>query len=356
MRCPWRVWLLVVVSAACRAGAAAPPAEPLPTWSVVRHELRARWATVDELAVLVARLSYGVVTPAPGQPDLRPLQVASTYLRWSPDVTRSQQHTYYPPRELGRLPQDEVLEFAQEDFEHRYSATISRDSTIPVTNSFRVRNHITAPNADEGWVPAILGIGDDNYNDFSTRLSGQAEVAAWEEVSGYRCVRVVDGENTWWFAPELGYAPVCHRWESFGPHGNLRHESWWERYEPVDGAPELLAARGRINRTRRQRTETEPETWPEWYTQWLILYGVASVQVNEAVADPPWPDGVPLLVGGLFQNELTGLPRNLTTFGYSFDQLRRALHEDERPFGLEVPEIRAMRQPQAADRAAAPGP
>lgn len=82
--------------------------------------------------------------------------------------------------------------------------------------------------------------------------------------------------------------------------------------------------------------------WPDRYTTSMRVIALTSVHLNEAVADVLPPPTWLLFPGAWFRNELTGLPVEPTTYGYSVQTLFREAGSDS-PFGMELSDLVAQK-------------
>lgn len=335
---------LLLLSALLSVGVVAQPVTT-PSLADVTRGLDSRFGSAERISVLIGKLSFVDMERPGGQPVLWPAQASSVSYRRDGDALRYHAIYCLPDADAMRRPGGLNAEFVYQDFERRYVASI-RQIELPVHGNLQIQNVVDTPQDHESWVPYVLGLSGANRS-LAAALSGEARIVGWEDHGGIACVRVDDRQTSWWFAPELGFAPIRKLVSATTPGGAQQEtEVRWLDFRPAPGA-ELLALPRRRTNLVRERTARDGAEDPPWRCASLIVYAIASVQVNDAVTEQPWPASVPLLVGGWFQNHITGLPEQPTTVGYSIDQLRRALWEDEQPFGLDLPEIHELRAYQA---------
>lgn len=332
--------------------AAQPPPGPrdLPTNSELVRALEARWHSTGVLSALIGRITFDHDTRDPDAVRIVLVQVSSDYLLWKPERTVYQSHFCGLSPDPTVLPSDEQWLFVVEDFERSYHSRISRLSRV-TQRRIRVDNTIQPPGSTGAGLASVLGLGS-GYRPIGESFEPDWTIEDREEVDGHDCIRVRDGDRMWWFAEDLGYAPVRRLSEVVAESGTPhRSESRWLRFEAAAGEPDVLVAT-RYYTIAERFAPTADGGEARWLPNVLVMWSAASVAIN-TVPELPWPEELPLLVGGTFNNRVTGLPADRQTIGYSLEQLRREAYETPTPFGIDFPPLREQRERELAAAAEA---
>lgn len=331
---------------------AQPPATPrdLPTHAELVQALEARWHSIDVLSALIGRITFDHDTRDPAAIRILLAQVSTEYLLWRPERTICQSHFCSLSPDPTVLPSDEQWLFVVEDFERSYHSRISRLSRVS-RRRIRVDNTVQPPGNTGAGLASVLGLGS-GYRPISESFEPAWTIEDRAEMDGHDCIRVRDGDRMWWFARDLGYAPVRRVTEGVAESGTPhRSDSRWVHYEAADGEPEVLVATRYYTMAERFAAPAPGEE-ERWLPHVLVMWSATSVAINR-IPELPWPAELPLLVGGTFNNRVTGLPEGSQTFGYSLEQLRREAYEIPTPFGIDFPPLREQRERELAAEAAA---
>ncbi len=338
-----RAWLkLLLAACALSQVAAGQETAEAPAVADLVDAIDARWHSVERLRALISKIAYVTATKQ-GMPWFVPMGGVTASIDYSVDRVIGQSISCLPRRDATQPVRDLTLLFTYEDFERRYEARL-QEVDLPSLEKVRVRNTVMEPDHGEAWIVMSLGLAAD-YEPWSTRIpTGEAEVSV-ETVMGHRCARITSEAESHWFGLDLGMAPVRRTRESTLPDGTLqRSEAVWLDFEPVEAGYPLFLPRHYLARTQVQNV-AERQDWPDWHTQWLAITAIADVMVNPAAHDlvDRWPLVLPMFVGGVFSNQVTGLPDRRITIGHSIRALREQMYETDSPFGVEVPEVREQR-------------
>lgn len=336
-------WLKLLLAASLLSqGVAGQEAAEAPAMADLVGAMDARWHAVDRLRTLISKIAY-VTAAKGGMPWFVPMNGVTASIDYNHDRVISQSISCLPRPDATQPVRDLTVLFTYEDFERRYEARL-QEVDLPSLEKVRVRNTVMEPDHGEAWIVLSLGLAAD-YEPWSTRIrTGDATISV-ETVMGHRCARITSEAESHWFGLDLGMAPVRRTRQSTLPDGTLqRSEAVWLDFEPVEADFPLFLPKHYLARTQVQNV-AEREDWPDWYTQWLVISEITDVKVNQAGDEPVdrWPLVLPLFVGGVFSNQVTGLPDRRVTIGHSIRALREQMYQTDSPFGVEVPEVREQR-------------
>lgn len=311
------------------------PAQELPSIAQIRRAVEDRWQQTDDGEVLVGRLTFQRRRFGQDAPDVwLPNNAISAWCAWIGDEHWSQEHYCSLWRRAGEIAEVEHREFVHQTFEQRASSIVLRAGD-PGRATTVVENTIVEPNFFNAWLRRSIGVNSPEAL-FNRGFLADGVAMRVDEDQGHPCVVLTVGDSSLFLASDMDYAPLRWQRRSAMPDGKVRtSDERWLGYEEAHG---LWVGRGVASVSYEYDPAVQADPTPADAIL-VQLTHVLSVNIGPRDEKPDIWFGIPLLVGGLYANRLTGLPAETTSFGYGMPALRRIAFEEPQPFGFDVPEL-----------------